>query len=127
MTRLLAPHPYTNQPIVAIARGPLIYCAEDVDNSWVDDHFKSICLLKDNIKLKEYERDDVLSDETIVGIRVSARKLKIGKTLESAPAGDVSEVGKWEKGWRERVEFVPYYARANRGGREMMRVGFRVL
>lgn len=126
--RLLAPHPYTNQPIVAIARGPLVYCAEDVDNSWVDDHFKSVCLLKDDIKLEEYERNDVLDNETIVGIRVSgARKIKMDPALKFAPAGEMGDVGKVEEGWRESLELIPYYARANRGGSEMMRVGFRVL
>ena len=39
-SRLIAPHPYTNQPVAAVARGPLVYCVEDADNIWVDDHFK---------------------------------------------------------------------------------------
>lgn len=38
--RLIMPHPNTSQNIVAIARGPLVYCLEDVDNPWVEDHFK---------------------------------------------------------------------------------------
>lgn len=38
--RRLYPHPYTNQHTVALARGPLVYCVEDIDNTWVDDHFK---------------------------------------------------------------------------------------
>ncbi|EKG17518.1 Six-hairpin glycosidase-like protein [Macrophomina phaseolina MS6] len=38
--RIICPHPYTNQDIIALARGPIIYCVEDVDNPWVDDHFK---------------------------------------------------------------------------------------
>ena len=38
--RLLSPHPYTNQDIVALARGPIVYCIEGKDNTWVDDHFK---------------------------------------------------------------------------------------
>ncbi|WPH03996.1 glycoside hydrolase family 127 protein [Acrodontium crateriforme] len=38
--RLVTPHPFTNQNVIAIARGPVIYCAEDVDNTWVKDHFK---------------------------------------------------------------------------------------
>src|SRR5947199_10028173 len=43
MIRTLSPHPYTNQRIVALARGPMIYCVEDVDHPWVQDHFK-VCL-----------------------------------------------------------------------------------
>lgn len=38
--RVIRPHPYSNQDIVALARGPIVYCVEDVDNLWVDDHFK---------------------------------------------------------------------------------------
>jgi DUF1680 family protein len=38
--RLLTPHPFTNQDTITIARGPIIYCLEDVDNDWVTDHFK---------------------------------------------------------------------------------------
>src|SRR4051794_1194696 len=37
---VLTPHPFTNQDIVAVARGTIVYCVEDVDNPWVDDHFK---------------------------------------------------------------------------------------
>ena len=38
--RLIASHPLTNQSTIALARGPIIYCVEDVDNDWVMDHFK---------------------------------------------------------------------------------------
>lgn len=39
-TRLVASHPLTNQATMSLARGPVVYCVEDVDNSWVQDHFK---------------------------------------------------------------------------------------
>ncbi|TGO88009.1 hypothetical protein BPOR_0190g00140 [Botrytis porri] len=32
--RFISPHPYTNQNIIALARGPIIYCVEDFDNPW---------------------------------------------------------------------------------------------
>jgi uncharacterized protein len=38
--RQISPHPFTNLDIVALARGPIVYCVEDVDNPWVADHFK---------------------------------------------------------------------------------------
>ena len=43
--RLISPHPFVGQ-IAAVARGPIVYCVEDVDNPWVDDHFKVYLLLK---------------------------------------------------------------------------------
>jgi hypothetical protein len=38
--RWVAPPIQTGQDIVALARGPVIYCVEDYDNDWVRDHFK---------------------------------------------------------------------------------------
>lgn len=38
--RWVAPHPSTSQNTVTLARGPVIFCVEDVDNAWVNDHFK---------------------------------------------------------------------------------------
>ncbi|PVH68235.1 glycoside hydrolase family 127 protein [Cadophora sp. DSE1049] len=42
--RFIQPHPYTNQQVVALARGPIIYCLEDVDNPWEQNHFKDVCI-----------------------------------------------------------------------------------
>lgn len=41
---LLLSHPLTNQNTLTIARGPVVYCVEDVDNAWVEDHFE-VCAL----------------------------------------------------------------------------------
>lgn len=38
--RIITPHPFTNQDTVSVARGPIVYCVEDFDNPWVEDHFK---------------------------------------------------------------------------------------
>jgi hypothetical protein len=40
LPRLIKPHPYTNQWVVSVARGPVIYSVEDVDHPWVKDYFK---------------------------------------------------------------------------------------
>ncbi|KAJ4335809.1 hypothetical protein N0V95_008803 [Ascochyta clinopodiicola] len=40
--RWVEPHPYTNQNTVFLARGPVIYCAEDAQNLWETDHFKNV-------------------------------------------------------------------------------------
>ncbi|RYP78841.1 hypothetical protein DL771_000226 [Monosporascus sp. 5C6A] len=47
--RHLAPHPRTGQRTLALARGPLIYCAEDADNPWVlapggPAHFRGVAV-----------------------------------------------------------------------------------
>lgn len=41
--RMITSHPLTNQNTLSMARGPIVYCVEDVDNPWVDDHFKVGC------------------------------------------------------------------------------------
>jgi DUF1680 family protein len=38
--RFIRPHPFTNRNTLAVARGPIVYCVEDVDHPWVTDHFK---------------------------------------------------------------------------------------
>ena len=38
--RWISPPIQTGQDIVALARGPVVYCVEDFDNDWVQDHFK---------------------------------------------------------------------------------------
>lgn len=41
-SRILVSHPLTNQNTLTIARGPVVYCVEDFDNPWVQDHF-AVC------------------------------------------------------------------------------------
>lgn len=38
--RPISTRPQTNDPVCGLARGPIMYCVEDVDNPWVNDHFK---------------------------------------------------------------------------------------
>lgn len=38
--RWIVPHPSTEQSTISLARGPVVYCVEDYDNNWVNDHFR---------------------------------------------------------------------------------------
>jgi hypothetical protein len=38
--RLVRPHPLTMQPVVYMTRGPIVYCVEDIDHPWENNHFK---------------------------------------------------------------------------------------
>lgn len=125
--RLVAPHPYSNQPTVAVARGPLVYCAEDADNAWVDDHFKSVCF-DASAKLEVYDRDDVLKHEKIAGIR-AVNAVRFLEEEDFNPVVGFQALSVKDALVEDKVEsleLIPYYARANRGGRGMMRVGFRM-
>lgn len=125
--RLLRQHPFTNQNTVTVARGPLIYCAEDVDNGWVDDHFKSV-RISPNAKLEQKDAfDEILGEEyitvTVPGVRVDpSRYAGANGTFPGINAEQVKGLG------QEGIEvvFVPYYYRGNRGGKGHMRVGFRI-
>ncbi|KAF9690940.1 hypothetical protein EKO04_011193 [Ascochyta lentis] len=38
------PHPYTKQNTVFLARGPVVYCAEDAHNPRETDHFRNVAI-----------------------------------------------------------------------------------
>jgi DUF1680 family protein len=122
--RLTSPHPFTNQHVAAVVRGPLVYCVEDVDNPWVDDHFRTV-LFDTSVPLDEEVRNDVFEDESIIGIRAENAATFL-LSMEYNPVMDGPQNWKLQERRRETLRFVPYYARANRGGKGMMRVGLRI-
>lgn len=131
--RLLRPHPFTLQRIAVLARGPLVYCLEDADHPWVDDHFKSLVLAPEITKaggklsehIVEEDKADLPLGETYVGIKLKKGGIVIPQE-ELAPSLGSKGLEELVKG-RETVDlhFVPYWARANRGGKHQMRVGIR--
>lgn len=133
--RLLRPHPFTLQRIAVLARGPLIYCLEDVDHPWAVDHFKSLVLVPGITKadgqlgghVAEEERADLPLSETYVGITLKKGGIVIPQE-ELLPSLELKGLDELVKG-KEAVDlyFVPYWARANRGGKHQMRVGIRTL
>lgn len=132
--RILRPHPFTNQRIAVLARGPLIYCIEDVDHPWVTDHFKSLVLAPGvtqenqlNSLYSEEEKADLPLGETYIGIT-----LKNGGSLipqESLmPSLEATSLQTLVHDESVDLHFIPYFARANRGGaKHQMRVGIRTL
>jgi hypothetical protein len=87
----------TNQNPVTIARGLVVYCVEDADNSWVDDHFQVICIITPYPSKKF----------TITNNDLAERLAKLQLHLQQGSKS------------------VPYHFRANRGGRGHMRVGIK--
>jgi|SRR5690242_9436287 len=130
--RLITPHPLTNQQTLTIARGPIIYCVEDVDNEWVSDHFRSTyvdprCLAR-NVVVEQEIADARWPDEKYIGITVKEAaylvdfdKLSVDAFVEKEALNKTIETAELI----EKLKFVPYYYRANRGGRGMARVGLR--
>lgn len=112
--RFIAPHPYTNQQTLTLAKGPVVYCVEDVDNPWENNHFK-----------------DVVVDDA-APIAEDEREWKGNKYIALKGRGWTRTFGNWEvngpapvekKGESTELVFVPYYLRGNRGAKGHMRVG----
>ncbi|KAF7185979.1 Non-reducing end beta-L-arabinofuranosidase [Pseudocercospora fuligena] len=125
--RWLAAHPFTNQNTVSLARGPVVYCVEDVDNQWVQDHFKGVFVNPQNSFEEHQIVDDKTGDEYVgITLQDGARNLpelaaafapmldaeKLKASLEHAPPVSA-------------LHFIPYYFRSNRGGKGHMRVGLK--
>ncbi|KAI0913876.1 hypothetical protein F4823DRAFT_640415 [Ustulina deusta] len=121
--RYISPHPYTNQYTLTLARGPLIYCVEDFDNPWEQDHFRNVGI---SIGTPVREEKHVIDNmgEHYVGLRAAGWVRKIGHWSHTelglepgfSVEADVAKVAK-------ELFFIPYYLRANRGGKGYMRVG----
>ncbi|WYZ41481.1 hypothetical protein EsH8_V_000376 [Colletotrichum jinshuiense] len=110
--RHIAPHPYTNQRTLSLARGPIVYCVEDADHEWEMNHFKDIGI-KAGDKVEEEWRVDERSGEGYFALRA------VG--WERSP----EVLAQGEEGITRELVFVPFYFRANRGGKGQMRVGLR--
>jgi DUF1680 family protein len=108
--RFIAPHPYTNQNTLALALGPLVYCAEDVDNPWETNHFKDVVLRSSPEQVAQSQiRDDATGHEYV-------------QLQADCWQRDASGHINFEEEARI-LKLVPYYYRANRGGKGQMRVG----
>lgn len=127
--RFLSPHPFTNQNTVSLARGPLIYCVEDVDNLWVEDHFKTLLLDSSKAVISELRKTDQDTGETFIALAIDGAAcsfLQVDGKFEMDGPG-IRERSLWagDEGSVQQLNFVPFYYRGNRGGRGMMRVGLR--
>ncbi|WQF88534.1 hypothetical protein CDEST_13548 [Colletotrichum destructivum] len=112
--RFVAPHPYTGQRTLGLARGPVVYCVEDADHGWEGNHFKDVGVRRGEAVREEWRSADGGGDgEGYVALRT------VG--WERSPE-DLQRGG---EGVRRELVFVPFYFRANRGGKGQMRVGLR--
>lgn len=121
--RYIAQHPYTNQNTLTVARGPMIYCAEDADNVWETNHFKDVVIKADS-PITEEKRVFESTGEDYVALKSKAWKRSL-KGWEAKPVGLQPGINAEEPELTDErdITFVPYYIRANRGGNGHMRVG----
>lgn len=124
--RFVSPHPYTNQDIIALARGPLVYCLEDVDNPWVNDHFKSLVFDPEAV-ISESETSIPGAREPYVALTAQNCASFLGVDTSLAPQLPRESITQESDGKVDKLNFVPYALRDNRGGKGHMRVGMRRL
>lgn len=121
--RYVEPHPYTNQYTLALARGPIIYCAEDADNTWERNHFKDTALRRDSAVTEE-SRIDVSTGEEYVALKTASWQRLLPGTNRERNGEEPGFDARGEMFAEEReLVLVPYYFRANRVGKGQMRVG----
>ncbi|CAJ2503319.1 Uu.00g107130.m01.CDS01 [Anthostomella pinea] len=122
--RYISPHPYTNQQTLTLARGPLIYCVEDADNAWEQDHFRNVGITSGS-GVTEHQGVLDKPGERFIALRTVGWVRKLDD--EWARAGPGLQPGSHTTGSIETeardITFIPYYLRANRGGNGHMRVG----
>jgi hypothetical protein len=95
---------------VAIQRGPLVYCLEEVDNG---PDLYSVSLPA-GAQLETVDRPDLLGGVVAIAGRGKARRA-------GTPTGSLYETGVRGDGVEERpLLFIPYYAWANRAAGEMV-------
>lgn len=118
---LVAPHPRTHQNTLNVMRGPIVYVAESVDNAALDrmfKHFEGVGI-SPTAEFEEVpmtvERFEVVGLRTKKPVQALARQ----KDYELYRPVDAAE-GKW-RDLKEKLVFVPWFARANRGGAGRLR------
>jgi len=94
---------------VAMMRGPVVYCAEEVDNG------KNLHLLR--VLVEESIREEV---DEIQGIQLPVLYTKAEKKVTSALENKLYTGYKKPTYEKTEVKLIPYFAWANRGENEMM-------
>ncbi|KAH8658847.1 hypothetical protein BGZ60DRAFT_531523 [Tricladium varicosporioides] len=121
--RFISPHPHTNQDIVALARGPIVYCVEDVDNPGSDDHFKNV-LIDPACEVSETRASIPGIEEPYVGLAALRATSLLAVSDYPAPHVPLGAVTQ-QRPSIDKLHFIPYALRDNRGGKGHMRVGIR--
>ncbi|KAM0551733.1 hypothetical protein ACHAPJ_008300 [Fusarium lateritium] len=110
-------NPKTRKDEVAVMRGPLVYCAEDVDN---DFDLESL-YVQTSTPIKETGRTTILNYNDVPQLEVLGHSHRAdipGEKLYSHQRIAIEAVPK-------KVNLIPYFARENRGGCGAMRVWFK--
>jgi DUF1680 family protein len=122
--QLLSSHPLTGQDNLTIRRGPIVYLAESIDNESVESDYPHFAGL--GIKpTAEFTSEEI----NIEGLDVVSISVKAGDVFAAQQVGQESAFGLVSKkqparSWKkldQGLKLVPWFARANRGGKGHVR------
>lgn len=114
-SRRVYPNPATRKDEICIMRGPLVYCIEDVDN---DVDIDNVGLVDESIS--DGPPMDIAGVSGVIPVKAIGRELLHGQ-------GCLYGSHPWKYGERKSLLYVPYFLRANRGGKGGMTVWARRL
>jgi len=105
--RIIHPHPLDSENFgsIAVARGPLIYCAESIDNHKIKD--LRMIRIPDNVQFRE------------ISIPFPSNTTLTGLKAEISIAGVIDDID--NDGWvdlsleSQTLTMIPFFAWANRG------------
>jgi DUF1680 family protein len=124
--RLLASHPLSFTDTLTVQRGPIVYTAESVDNDKVEQaypHFAGVCL-SETAEFAESTLE--IEGIPVVMLKTTGEvyaKNQVKEARSFRPISKNSPAVTWSKVDAGLV-LVPWFARANRGGRGHVRTSF---
>lgn len=113
--RKIYPNPALRKDELCVMRGPLVYCIEDVDNDIDIDY---VGLVDDS--LSDGDPIEIATVRDVIPIKATGREIVPGNKELYA-----SEPWSWSD--RKVLLYIPYFLRANRGGKGGMTVWARRL
>lgn len=117
--RLLSPHPATGQQTLVVSRGPITFVAEDVDNEALETahpHFKYVGISKTATFTESQTTMQGFSVPTLTTNDVFVREEGAGGLYRPKESdGGFKKAG-------QSLTYIPWFAKANRGGRGHLRV-----
>lgn len=103
-------------------RGPLVYCAESVDNDF--SLADTVIDLSSATIAEDKERTQILGMRDVPVLTVGAAVRAYGADGAEGPLYPESDPEEGRTKLEVRLRLVPYFARENRGGKGEMRVWF---
>lgn len=109
-------HPHTRKDQLAVVQGPLVYCAESVDN----DFELEATFIEQSTAILERQKTDVAGVKDVPLLEVDC-VVKEGFGDHTSALYSPAPTS-WKQGMR--LKLIPYFLRENRGGAGGMRVWF---